>query len=205
MTRKESTKLRPCRIPRGHRRAQRMRTARPECRRWCPRRPSPGQTRQRHAYLGHGKQPSGIGQKVERRLRAGIAFLRHLAQARMPHREQRHFRAREKAVDGDEQNDEQKTNGRFGHRLRNYSIGNSNQIARGSSYIGNQLTPLRRWALSKVSREGAHFFCCPLYSGKPRMQAAQSPEFTFRRLLRNGLSLRFNASSMTQSLRRTRG
>ena len=70
-------------------------------------RPPQAKTGQGHSYLGHGKQTSGVGQKIECRLRAGITLRGHLAQPRMTHREQRHLCSRKEAVDGDEQNDEQ--------------------------------------------------------------------------------------------------
>ncbi len=79
-------------------------------------RPSQAETGKGHTYLGHRKQAPGIGQEVERRLRAGIALRGHLAQPGMPHRKQRHLGAREEAVDGDEQNDDQQANGSIGHR-----------------------------------------------------------------------------------------
>ena len=72
-------------------------------------RPSQAKTGQGHSHLGHGKQTSRVGQKIERRLRARITLRGHLAQARMTHREQRHLGPREEAVDGDEQNDEQQS------------------------------------------------------------------------------------------------
>ena len=48
-----------------------------------------------------------MGQQVQRRLRAGLAFLRHLAQARRTHREQRNLCPREETIHRDEQNHQQ--------------------------------------------------------------------------------------------------
>jgi hypothetical protein len=43
-----------------------------------------------------------MGQQIQGCLRAGLPVFRHLAQARRPHRKQRHFRPREETVHGDE-------------------------------------------------------------------------------------------------------
>ena len=48
--------------------------------------PPQAETGERHADLGYGQQAAGIGQKIERRLGAGIALGGHLAEARMAHR-----------------------------------------------------------------------------------------------------------------------
>ena len=64
--------------------------------------PPQAEAGQRHTYLGHRQETPRIGQKIERRLRAGIAFRGHLAEPRMTHRKQRNLSAREEAVDGDE-------------------------------------------------------------------------------------------------------
>src|ERR1019366_7180110 len=116
-------------------------------------------------HLGHGKQTARVGWQIERRLRAGIAFRGHLAEPRMAHREQRHLGARKEAVDDDQQYDEQQANGRFVHRFRNYSSENSNQTPGNASFAGNQVTPLRRWAHSRVSAGGRPFFVAPPRGG----------------------------------------
>src|ERR1035441_8792799 len=107
--------------------------------------------------------------------------------ARMTHRKQRHLGAREEAVDGDEQYDGQQANGRFGHRLRNYSSGNSNRIVRQSSTEVTQLryvcgrTPEFSWeralcflggrSVSRAANPGASM---PI-SGKPRPKLVSVP------------------------------
>ena len=67
--------------------------------------PSQPQAGQRYAHLGDAEQASRIRQQAQRGARRSAAFLRQLLQARPPHRHQRHFRGREKAVqqhDGDQ-------------------------------------------------------------------------------------------------------
>ena len=71
-----------------------------------PAHPEP-ETGEGDAYLGHGEQAPGVGKEAERGLCARHGLPPPLPQPGMADRKQRDFRAREKPVDRDEQNDEQ--------------------------------------------------------------------------------------------------
>ena len=77
--------------------------------------PAQPQAGQRDAHLRYRQQPPGIRKQVESGLRAGGAILRHLPQARMPHRKQRHLGAREEAVHRDQQRDQNDSKWVVGH------------------------------------------------------------------------------------------
>ena len=79
-----------------------------------PAHPKP-EARERDANLGDREQASGIGQEVERGLRAGVPFFRQLPQPGVPHRKQRNLGAREVPVDRDQQDDQQNAKWRIGH------------------------------------------------------------------------------------------
>ena len=108
MTRKESTKLRPCTVARDGARRKRREQPDEDLVDGVLAGPAQPEAGQGHADLGYGKQTAGIGQEVECGLRAGIAFLRQLAQTRMADGKQRDFGPGKESVDGDEQeNDEE--------------------------------------------------------------------------------------------------
>src|SRR5579883_1049562 len=79
--------------------------------------PAQAQAGEGHAHLRHRLQPLRLRQQVERGLRARAPLLGHLAQARMTHRKQGHFRAGKESVDGDQQDhqDEAESEVRFTH------------------------------------------------------------------------------------------
>src|SRR5690349_12006475 len=77
--------------------------------------PAQTETGEGDADLRYRKQTARVGQQAEGGQGARMSVLRHLSQTGLPDGQERDFRAREKAVHSDQQNDQQDPKTSVGH------------------------------------------------------------------------------------------